>query len=286
MITFHNDHLVTPEFCKLIYNTVPEEHHIPVIFVPHPKDYRVRGRCCYKFIKLNLQGIYYYGYPGEFRLWKSLLYVAYHEFGHRATAHLTDHISNEEYYTYGRGYQYMERLAEDWANQKLLELAEEDKRLYQPKRLGPYFDGRIVKTKNRARASGGLCLWVIEEYRRYITGGQLSAREVASSLEAYRYPKSPNGEGRYPTSNSRHIKKLAMDLAYIYTDRLNRKHQYFAWGDIPEIGRRVAKYKAIHGPTSGETEYNEELKRIQSLTVSDSESIDFFEDWFPNSYQS
>ncbi len=282
MITFHNDHLVSPEFCKLIYATVPEEYHIPVILVPHTKEFRFRGACSYNSIELNLQAIFYHGYPGEFKLWKNLLSVTYHEFGHKANEHLTNHISIEEYWGYENGYHLTEQLAIDWANKKLLELAEIDTRLCQPKQLGPYFDGRIIKRKNETRTHGELILWVIEEYRKFACGGQLSATEVAKMFGAYKYPKykgfsfedrsnfEGKFEGRYEAPDTRLVRKLAKDLAYIYTDHFNRKHMYFAWGDCEEIGRRVAGYKAMHGPGPSEIEYIEECKREQSEWKQDS----------------
>jgi hypothetical protein len=47
MIVFHSDQLVPPELCRLLYQTVPEERHAPVIFFnqPHPDDPSCRGIC-------------------------------------------------------------------------------------------------------------------------------------------------------------------------------------------------------------------------------------------------
>ena len=89
MITFHNDHLVSPVLCELLYNTVDERLHRPVIFVPSRSDswalevvaiLDISKYICTRFSLMVGLGNLIRG--------KYLLSVAYHEFGHIATAPL------------------------------------------------------------------------------------------------------------------------------------------------------------------------------------------------------
>lgn len=269
MITFHNDHLVSPEFCKLLYDTIPEEYHIPVIFNPNTLDRHVAGECSYSSIALNLQIIYSDAYPGEYKLWKEMLTTAYQQFGYKATRNLTRNVYPEGYSAEKREHQYVKQLAKDWANQKLLDLAEKDNRLCQPRKLGPFFEYRIWRRKKSAKAFIRNRSWLIEEYRKYVTGGQLSASEMADMLGIYTYPKDrQHGNERIPVPDSRLINKLSKDLALVYCDHHDRQHLYFAWGDCLEIGRRVTRYKATHTPIPSEVEYLEQRKRYKTEEMS------------------
>jgi hypothetical protein len=257
MITFWNDHLVSPVFCKLIYDTVPIEFHVPVVFFPHTKDFGVAGRCYYDRIDTNLQEIFYFFHYKKFELWKELLNTTYHEFGHIATDPFHSYLSNDAYETNLQTYYFVEGLANEWADHALLRLAENDKRLYQPYTLGPYFDGRIIKFKNAYHKAFGYPnrSWTINERRKYISGGQLSANEVARGTNAYIY-----SNGNYLHPDTRLINKLAVDLAYPYIDHRGYKHQFFAWGDLPEIIRRVTIFKATHRIRPTEAQYMEHIK--------------------------
>jgi len=235
MITFHNDHLVASEFCKLIYDTVPDDAHVPVICVPHTAEYRVVGRTDHTTVRLHLQSIYYWGINdgGEFGVWKQLLHTTYHEFGHIATEAQIKDVSNEQYQRREREYSYCENLADQWANSALLRLMAVDRRLEQPRRLGKYFDGRLMRSRISIRKAnpGKLVPDLLDSYRKFKSGGQLSTREMSEAIHEV---------------NTRLIRKLAADLAYNYTDRAGRLHMYFAWGDIQEIARRIAEHRAEH----------------------------------------
>ena len=108
MIAFHNHRLVPPELCKLLYQVVPKEHHVPVRFFNRhdaygeptgrkaPRGYSTpsgvfmfQGR---PWIGINLNAVYYTGTPKRHpglavstALWRTLLDVCLHEFGHAAT---------------------------------------------------------------------------------------------------------------------------------------------------------------------------------------------------------
>jgi hypothetical protein len=259
MITFHNDYLVPPVLCEILYDTVDESLHRPVIFIPCITNQTFLGEYHDSHIDLYLHGIFNHYWPGEYKVWKLLLYIAYHEFGHVATVPLTDHISEEEYRKEEGAYRFSEQLANDWARKAMLHLAKRDKRLFQPQSLGAYFEWWIVKRKKQLRNTSGwnsFKLRLLEEYRKRISGGQLSSREVASIIGVFKYPKSSSDktkrEWRY---NPDLICKLADDLAYIYTDSAGRRHRYFAYGDLPEIEMRYVRYEYTHKPTRSFLEY-------------------------------
>jgi hypothetical protein len=257
MIAFHNDHLVSPEFCKLMYQTVPEWLHVPIVFNAHTDEYKTRGiayggKCPH--IELNLQGIYYEsatGFNHEFGFWKYLLHVAYHEFGHFATWQ-TDYKVRElnGAYEIGRdnwntpeykAYRYIEDAADNWSNLAILQLAEHDKRLCQPDNPGAYFNGREAKLRKfRAECNRDARIDVHEIVRLHLrrSGGQYTITDVACHC------------GEYSSTTFRRntalIRRLAADLAYPYTDHAGRVLYFFAYGDLPEIQRRVAAYRAIH----------------------------------------
>lgn len=236
MIEFHNDHLVSPDLCKLLYDTIPEDLHVPVVFVPHTKKYSTSGTCYWDHIKLFLQGVFYGGFNRgsgsvDFGIWQYMLKVAYHEFGHLATYEDMLPVSQNAYESDFGERRRIEHAADKWAEIKLLELAEHEKRLCQPQGLGPYFDGRIVKLKRSRHHK------FLKNYRCYKTGGQLSTGDVAKYCETWK----PKGWWKPDT---RLIRRLAKDLAFEYIDRAGRLHMFFAWGDLPEIKRRVAAAKA------------------------------------------
>jgi len=157
--------------------------------------------------------------------------------------------NRESYERHGREYKFCEQLAIDWANRKMLELAEHDKRICQPKRLGQYFDGRDAKFKSWARSQfdGGLPNnFMLNVYRKFKSGGQFSTGEVAFKIGATYLKESTSrtDEARF-MPRYKLVKRLASDLAYIYVDSANRTHMFFAWGDLLEIKRRFEEYKIV-----------------------------------------
>jgi hypothetical protein len=236
MITFHNDHLVAPEFCELIYQTIPEHLHRPVIFntdvnkceCAGERRYSVLGHTDCRSVTLHLQSIYYHGCPGsypEFSIWKQLLHTTYHEFGHIAdTAPHTEHGYDNDHLEYLE----IEKIANDWADVQILKLADVDKRIAQPKNIGKYFNARLIKRNAKISSKYGR----LPEYRMRMSGGQYTITGMS-------YRAGADG-------NRRLIRRLAEDLAYKYTDNAGRVLFFFAHGDIPEIERRVARHYAIH----------------------------------------
>ena len=259
MITFHNDHLVSPVLCELLYNTVDEHLHRPVIFVPGKTDLQALGRCYYRYIEIYLHEIFICEPPEIFRLWKDLLCVAYHEFGHIATARLARHVNRQEYESKERGYRYTEQLANNWAKESILRLLEKDKRLFQPPSLGAYYDKHLRKELKLAKKFPGrihMRMLFREECGKFISGGQLSAGDVATMIDAWKYSQSPVDKSkRVARPNYELIYKLADDLAYFYIDRAGCRYGYFAYGDVPEIAMRLARYEATHKPTRSFLEY-------------------------------
>ena len=97
MICFYNDHLVPPILCQILYHTVPEELHLPVVFLQRPltREGRRYPRGCLlltepRNIEIYLNAILSsaihrqsvaIGVP-VFSMWHQLLHTAYHEFGH------------------------------------------------------------------------------------------------------------------------------------------------------------------------------------------------------------
>lgn len=260
MLTFHNDHLIAPEFCKLMVDTIDPTWDLNVIFFANtPKfgkrSYSIKGQCNAdkRRVILFLQGIYY-GCRSEFEIWKRLLRVAYHEFGHYANRYRFADMTIAEYKTCGRGWKACEKAADYWAYRKMLELAEHDKRICQPKRLGPYLDARYVQRRQSilARQKATSCHPnpdLLKNYRCYKSGGQQSISDVIFAIGAY-VVRDNRAILQYKL-----IHKLADDLGYPYIDSAGRVHMFFAWGDIPEIRRRYERHKAIHETPKVDEQY-------------------------------
>jgi hypothetical protein len=259
MITFHNDNLVSPVLCDLLYNTVDERLHRPVIFIPCSSDSGAIGVCHFRYIDIYLKEIFMVNGDWKIGLWQDLLYFAYHEFGHIATIRFARHVQRQAYENKERGYWFAEQLAIDWANEAVLKLFDKDERLFLPSSLGTYFDGLIrLATKPSKNASRRMSIYMFfqQEYRKFISGGQLSSGEVASLIGALKYPKTPfDSSKRVPSVNSDLICRLADDLAYFYTDSVGRRYRFFAYGDVPEIAMRLARYETTHKPTGSFLEY-------------------------------
>jgi len=138
MITFHNDHLLAPEFCKLIYDTVPEENHVPVVFTTLAKEYRgVLGQAHFgsaesPHIQINLQTIFYFYIPEKQNFGEnySKLHITIWTFCDTdAFRRANSSIRRIE------EWQIIEGLANDYMNLAIIKLLEHDTRLCQPNRL-------------------------------------------------------------------------------------------------------------------------------------------------------
>jgi hypothetical protein len=245
MITFYNDHLIAPEFCRLMYQTIPEKMHMDIVFTASRKQCMNREGAnkwtslghtnVSTIVCLHLANIYYHvmGDYRDFEFWRQLLSVTYHEFGHKATRPQVRYLESR-YEEDNDARNKIESAANKWADMQMATLAEKDKRLAQPEKLGAYFAGREVKRRKYFAKTGadegyrGLI-----SYRLRKSGGQCTITDVAHTA-------------RENKDNTALIRRLAADLAYKYTDHAGRVLYFFAYGDIPEIQRRVARYRAEH----------------------------------------
>ena len=173
MIRFYGDNLVPPELCRLLYTVVPREHHLPVRFYNrrrkdvHGEHGRYpRGSVGTKrrwselsHIDINLNPIFgvsqyrHYTYtcvPSSF-VWRDLLDVCLHEFGHVATWDTVLHMNHYEYVAeYGRGrvYKATERLADEWKERCLERILAWDPRLAQPEVITGYLGARLIEHRD------------------------------------------------------------------------------------------------------------------------------------------
>ncbi len=107
MISFHKDNLVPPELCRLLYEAVPKEYHVPVRFHNQRRKHLYGESGLYPAgsvrisrhkkpspIDINLNPIYEFKEKTEHSfsalapssaLWRLLVEVCLHEFGHVAT---------------------------------------------------------------------------------------------------------------------------------------------------------------------------------------------------------
>src|SRR5687767_292781 len=138
MIEFHNDRLVPPELCRILHQAVPNACHVPVRFHNRRRKDLYGERGTYPlgsmhvkhngkpaYIDINLNPLYeaswsrhsrYASAPSSF-VWRTLLDVCLHEFGHVATSDLALKMNQHEYhaeYGLGRVYLATERFANEW----------------------------------------------------------------------------------------------------------------------------------------------------------------------------
>jgi len=239
MITFHNDRLVQPALCRLLTLSVPEELHCPVIFYnrrpatfDRPTMARVTFRGGYAHIQVNLARIWASGQVAAPHLWRKLLHTCYHEFGHLATNWVWEYVANAEYGAVGPRYHWVERLANDWADQRLAIVLAHDNRLGQPRRIGGYLGARLAQRMKQLAQ----CEWgsgktaYIRELRFLKTGAQLTAGQMLGKL------------GCYPCYYSNAYSLLceaSRGIGIDYTDGCGRHHKLYTWGDIPLLGKRL-----------------------------------------------
>ncbi|MEZ4522927.1 MAG: hypothetical protein R3A46_15010 [Thermomicrobiales bacterium] len=140
MITFHGGRMAPDGLCALLYQTIPKEFHVPIVFVNRSPegDQSSLGICSDTRVTICLNRIFSETCQHPigslaFSLWYETLRVCYHEFGHVATRQDWQHISQRAYDALHREYFYIERLADEWAERKLLELRDHELRLVQPR---------------------------------------------------------------------------------------------------------------------------------------------------------
>lgn len=222
---------------------------VPVVNRPaHEKSHGLAQLSRYRVV-LMLSKVYGWGTDSEFSMWHNLLRLMLHEIGHFFT---WTYLPKGEYSRKRRGWRRLEHDAEQWADGEISRLTSLDKRLFQPPNLGAYLTARRAARSEmvkRHETKGPPDWRLLNDYRKSVSGGQLTTGEVAHRIRAYRR------EGRKEYFNSpqlRRIRNIAGDLAYHYTDGAGRDHMHFAFGDVGEIARRYyTKYPVTQPWASG-----------------------------------
>lgn len=245
MLTFHRDTLAPPELCRLLYQTIPEAYHVPVIFTIRDRR-QARGSfndhgAVSPYIEINLSVIWGNiawtgGLSGamDAQLWYKLLSVCYHEFGHVATEPQWEHIDWSAYVAKKRGYQWVEELADLWKTRRLLHLLDHDPRLGQPRAIGGYIGARLRQMIGQCRKWdnwGSGKVTSLKNWRCYKTGGQLSAGDVARYLRLYRKDSHSYDYAK--------LRRLSKDIGIKYTDSAGRSHKFYTWGDLAKLTERM-----------------------------------------------
>jgi len=242
MIQFYGDHLAPPELCRLLYLTVPEEFHVPVVFHNHTTS-EIDGpwlAVCAggKLIHLKLHRIYADVHSMSesmtVRTWRRLLEVCYHEFGHVANWDEIDDALHAAYPHDDRAHEYIEELADGWRDRRLRTLLDHDARLAQPTLLRGYLGARISREmdllKGTPKGSGKAAY--VKEVRTRRTGGQLRAGDVLAHLHL------PN-----TGANLRGLRRVSEDIGagIEYVDSSDRHHKLYTWGDLRLLAAHVVE---------------------------------------------
>jgi hypothetical protein len=229
MLVFHNDHLVPPELCWLLYQTIPTNYHAPVVFFnrPHPCDDLALGICWDKGRRIDICLNPLFSHARRqptgsfaFSLWYKLLETCYHEFGHIATAYQCRDVSRERYWRNFRDFRCVEALAIDWAHRKLGELRDHDPSLAQPVNLGGYVGACLCQWLNSINAleAEEVRIIRIKEWRCRKTNTQMTPGDVLKALEL-----SPE---RYPNAY-RVLRLVSCDLGIPFIDSAGRTHKLY-----------------------------------------------------------
>lgn len=255
MINFINDQLVPPVLCEILYHTVPDDWHIPVVFLTRPgfdeadRFYSLGAHSgmAPKHIEIYLEDIFDEAMRRRriefgvslFRIWYLLLHTCYHEFAHEGDPYLNA-LAEGAYGAGGMEYENAEAIANRYGNLSIAQLADWDKRLYQPRWLGylsirtDYHIARPKKWRSLVRRWGRADL--LGTLRCAKSGGQLTTSDVVVCFDLLQESWE---EDQLPSTAQ--IRRVASDLAHEYVDRAGRQHLLFDFGDLPEIRRRIGK---------------------------------------------
>ena len=246
MIAFCRDKLVPRELCELLYQTVPESYHVPVVFTSHKSHCEeVYGRKAHfpagsaggGVIAINVNELF--GHVAAVsgagslsaRMWYGLLMLCFHEFGHVATQ--GHGVGGAEYAAGGRGFLKVEHLASVWATRQMHHLLGHDARLGQPSSLTGYVGARVEREVQSMWSAewGSARVGALKEWRCYQCGGQLSVGDVWSLLG---WPGAVYAEGwsRSVRRGLRHVRRALAGRGKEYVDRAGRLHRYYTWGDV------------------------------------------------------
>jgi hypothetical protein len=240
VIQFHGDSLVPPELCRLLYVTVPDELHVPVTFHNRPTIDVPEGAIAActdaNRIDVDVNDIFYETGRRLAKeaisvgLWRRLLEICYHEFGHVAT--WPEALACAPYST-DQGKADVEGLADRWMNQRMAILLDHDPRLEQPRLLKGYIGARISRLMDQlmsASEGGSRKNAYVKEVRSRRTGGQLSSGDVLRHLGV--------SESAY-----RELRRVSADIGIDYVDSAGRKHKWYVWGDLRLLESRLKKVK-------------------------------------------
>ena len=253
MIRFYKDNLVPAELCHMLHEIVPKKYHVPVRFHNRRrKDVHGEvGRCPLgsvtpksngypSHIDINLNPIYKamvwdtgsLPCAPSSALWRLLVEVTLHEFGHVATWRTALKMNQHEYgaeYGRGRVYKTIEHLANEWMDQSIARILRHDPRLGQPRFMTGYFGARLVKWKKQVKDISGNYTYIMERRCNH-SGGQLTAGDVLRQLDidphSYTYA--------YVL-----LRRASQGIGINYTDRAGRRHKLYTWGDVPLLAGRL-----------------------------------------------
>jgi hypothetical protein len=265
MITIHNDHLVPPELCRLLHQAVPNRHHVPVRFFNRHDVYgepKKRGSkrrsltptgvfMCVRrpWIGIDLSRLYTFsfqrhrGLASSTAVWRTLLEVCLHEFGHAATWEIAERPNRHEYNAkpLGRIYRYWEQLANDWKDQRVAQIMRWDPRLGQPRRITGYLSVRLAEQRTRLRQlifepsdvliTGSVRAAYVKEQRCWRSGAQLTCGDVLHELGL---------EPRHYKNAYRMLRRVSDGVGVDYIDGGGRRHKLYEWGDVPILSERLA----------------------------------------------
>lgn len=264
MIEYHGDRLVPPELCRLLYNAVPKKDHVPVRFFNRHDAYGELTRGTQReystpfgifmhgkrpWVGINLNALYYVGtsylHPGlapSTAVWRTLLDVCLHEFGHSATREITERLNRYEYRAEPSGFVhwYIERLANNWKHQRVAQILKDDARLGQPRRITGYLSVRLAEDRTWTRqrinesgngqVSGSERALYIKEQRCWKSGAQLTCGDVLHELGL---------EPRRFTNAYCWLRSASDGVGVDYLDGAGRRHKLYTWGDLPILKRRL-----------------------------------------------
>ncbi len=246
MIEFYKDNLVPFELCRLLYEAVPKEYHVPVRFHNQRRKHLYRESGIYPAgsvriprhkkpspIDINLNPIYEFKEKTEHSfsalapsaaLWRLLVEVCLHEFGHVATKEKMFRMNQHEYHAGdGRVYDATERLADQWRDHRIARVLKVDPRLGQPTYMSGYLGARLSKWGKLVKDIPGYSPFIVER-RCQMTGGQLTAGDVLRKL---------NIQHHSYTNAYALLREASKGIGVDYVDRAGRRHKLYTWGDVP-----------------------------------------------------
>ncbi len=285
MIRFYKDNLVPPELCRMLYEVVPKEYHVPVRFhnrwrkdvhgksgryplgsVGLPRNKKPSP------ININLNPIYRtshrweshassFAFAPSTALWRLLVETCLHEFGHVATQKEISRMNQHEYhaeYGLGKVYKATERLANEWKEQRVSQILETDPRLKQPSYISGYLGARLSRWRTSVKDEPGYFPYIIER-RCQMTGGQLTAGDVLRKL---------NIEPLDYTNAYALLRNTSESIGIDYVDRAGRHHKLYTWGDVLPIAERFDKTQLRERDEERAIEW--EMRRLEQEQMAES----------------